>query len=291
MTETFNINSKSEITKRLLKSLSVKSFKDIFELGEYKERQTELINFIVTKNTENIIYEKLFDNFSLLKQHIYVFEAKGTFPNDWLENHPNIISIKKVTTSHNIYNLLYLANYKYYNVTKSIAEEIQFELPVQIHRKGTKFILHINILERDLTSLIKDKLLKTSKDLNDDYIIDDIIKFLPLTVNLVKIDLNKGIKKIWHDDEVDACKVKYKKANSTSSEVMDEDFLLKAKYPETYNELIKAPLSQTTFRILEKTNLVQYFIVEPTKGTFSFTIYPQNHNGVNDLIDIVLNHN
>lgn len=291
MTETFNINSKSEITKRLLKSLSVKSVKDIFELGEYKERQAELINFIVSKNTENIIYEKLFDNFSLLKQHIYVFEAKGTFPNDWLENHPNIISIKKITTNHNIYNLLYLANYKYYNVTKSIAEEIQFELPVQIHRKGTKFILHINILERDLTSLIKDKLLKTSKDLNDDYIIDDIIKSMPLSANLVKTDLNKGIKKIWHDDEVDACKVKYKKTNSTSSEVMDEDFLLKAKYPETYNELIKAPLNQTTFRILEKTNLVQYFVVEPTKGTFSFTIFPQNHNGINDLIDIILNHN
>ena len=291
MIETLDINAKSEVTKRLLKSLSVKSIKDVFELGDYKERQAELINFVVSKNTEKIIYEKLFDNFSLLKQHIYVYEAKGTFPNDWLEKHPNIISISKNTTSHNIYNLIYVANYKYFNITKSIAEEIQFQLPVQIHRKGTKFILHINILERDLSSLVKDKLLKTSKDLNDDIIIDDIIKSMPLTANLVKTDLNKGIKKIWHDNEVDACKVKYKKANSTSSEVMDEDFLLKAKYPETYNELIKAPLNQTTFRILEKTNLVQYFVVEPTRGTFSFTIFPQNHNGINDLIDIILNHN
>jgi len=74
-------------------------------------------------------------------------------------------------------------------------------------------------------------------------------------------------------------------------EIMDEDKLLKRDMPAVYKELIKTPLIQTTFKVLKQNNLLNYFVVDPTKGVFYFSIYPQHHNGINDLIDLVLTNN
>jgi hypothetical protein len=287
---TLDINSSVEINKRLIKVFSVSALKEVFNLNEYKEKQAELVERVIETTSVTIINQTVFNNFSLLKQHVYLFDFLGIIADSWLDNHPYFHSKNKISSSHSVYNLLFPVTIEFFNKTSRTIQNIQFIIPVQINKKNTKLIIHINILERDVSAIIEDKVISTTRDFNDDTILNSIIQSAN-PARLTKSDLNRGIKKLWENDEVDAFKVKFKKSKSTSMEIMDEDKLLKRDMPAVYNELIKTPLIQTTFKVLKQNNLLNYFVVDPTKGVFYFSIYPQHHNGINDLIDLVLTNN
>jgi hypothetical protein len=285
-----DINSLVEINKRLVKSFSVSALKEVFNLNECKERQAELVKLIIETHNASIIYNTIFNNFSLLKQHVYLFDFLGTIDDYWLDSHPYFHSKNTISSSHSVFNLLFPVTIEFFNKSTRTFQNIQFIVPIQIIKKNTKIIIHINILERDISTIIEDKVIITTRDFNDDTILNSIIQSAN-PASLKKSDLNKGIKKLWKNDEVDAFKVKFKKSKSTSMEVMDEDKLLKKDMPSVYNELIRAPLIQTTFKVLKQNNLLNYFVVDPTKGVFYFSIYPQHHNGINDLIELVIINN
>lgn len=287
---TSDINSSVEINKRLIKAFSVSALKEVFNLNEYKEKQAQLVERIIETTSVKIINQTVFNNFSLLKQHVYLFDFLGVIADSWLDNHPYFHSKNRISSSHSVYNLLFPVTIEFFNKTSRTIQNIQFVIPVQINKKNTKLIIHINILERDVSAIIEDKVISTTRDFNDDTILNSIIQSAN-PARLTKSDLNRGIKKLWKDDEVDAFKVKFKKSKSTSMEIMDEDKLLKRDMPTVYKELIKTPLIQTTFKVLKQNNLLNYFVVDPTKGVFYFSIYPQHHNGINDLIDLVLTNN
>jgi len=287
-----SINSQDEVYKRMVKAFSVNASKEIFNLQEYKERQDELVTRIVQTFTTLQIETILFNNFSLLKQHVYIYNYAGVLPANYLTNHPYIKSSTKVNNNHTIYNLIFPTTFDFFNRGTNSVNSIDFLIPVQIHQKGTKLLVFINILERNVASLISDKVVAVNRDVNDDTILNSFVEStIHHNVQLTKCDLNKGIKKLWADDEVDAFKVKFKKDKSTSMEIMDEDKLLKRDMLVVYNELIKTPLIQTNFRVLKQNNLINYFVVDPSKGIFYFSVYPQHQSGINDLIDLVLSNN
>jgi hypothetical protein len=286
-----DINSDSEINKRLLKAFSVEALKEVFNLTDSKERQAGLLSNIIKSNNATIINNTVFKHFSLLKQHVYLYEFKGALDDNWLDKHPSFLSMQKMTNSHSIFNLLIPVKYEGYNKTKGSMEEFEFVVPVQIHKKKTVLIIHINILERDISTITTDKIFSPKRDINDENILANIIPFAN-PVTLFKYDLNRGIKQLWHIDEVDAIKIKYKKAKSTSQEVMDEvNSGIKKEMPLIYAELIKTPLRHATFRILKQKNLINFFVVDPSSGIFNFSVFPQHLNGINDLIDLVLTKN
>lgn len=284
------INSDLEISKRLLRAFSVESLKEIFNLTESKERQSNLLSLILSSNSSTIINNKIFENFSLLKQHVYVYEFSGSLNQNWLDNHPSYKSTQLIDRNNCIFNLLIPVTFQGFNKTKGVMEDFIFRLPVQIYRKRNILIFHINILERDLAAITTDKIIGASKDIKDIDILDDLVSYAQPTI-LIKYDLNKGIKELWHIDEIDALKVKYKNSKSTSQEIMDEDNMIKKEMPALYISLITKPLNTTTFRILKQTNLMHFFNIDPSRGFFSFTIFPKHLNGTNDLIDLVLKNN
>lgn len=287
---TSTINSNLEVYKRLLKSFSVESLKTIFNLTNSKERQAGLLISITNTHTTKILNDIIFDNFSLLKQYVYVYEFKGVLKDDWLDKHQGFISRQKLTNSHSIFNLLVPIVYEGYNKTKGSMDQFNFLVPVQIHKKKTVLTIHINILERDISTITKDKIIGATRDLNDEAILKTIIPFAN-PINLFKYDLNKGIKYLWHIDEIDALKVKFKKNDSTSHEVMDAGKLIKKQMPLLYAELIKTPVRHTIFSILKQQNLVNHFAIDPTLGIINFSVYPPYLNGTNDLIDLILANN
>ncbi len=235
---TLDINSSVEINKRLIKVFSVSALKEVFNLNEYKEKQAELVERVIETTSVTIINQTVFNNFSLLKQHVYLFDFLGIIADSWLDNHPYFHSKNKISSSHSVYNLLFPVTIEFFNKTSRTIQNIQFIIPVQINKKNTKLIIHINILERDVSAIIEDKVISTTRDFNDDTILNSIIQSAN-PARLTKSDLNRGIKKLWENDEVDAFKVKFKKSKSTSMEIMDEDKLLKRDMPAVYNELIK----------------------------------------------------
>lgn len=285
------INSELEIDKRLLKAFSVESLRVVFNLTESKERQAGLLNIISRSYTTGDLYNIVFKHFSLLKQYVYLYEFKGALNDEWLDKHPSFISKQKINNSYSIFNLLIPVTYEGFNKTQRDVQEFIFLVPVQIHKKKTILSIHINLLERDIATITSDKILSPRRDINDEKILASIIPYANPS-HLYKYDLNKGIKKLWHENEIEAMKVKFKKAKSTSQEVMDEsDFGIKKEMPKEYAELIKTPIRQTTFRLLEKKNLVHFFVVDPTTGVFNFSVYPPYLNGINDLIDLVVKNN
>lgn len=287
---TVDINCEIEVNKRLLKAFSVESLKTIFNLKDSKKRQADLLTTIVATHTTSQLYDIVFNHFSLLKQYVYVYEFKGSLNDDWLNNHTSFVNTNKSTRNHSIFNLLVPISYEGYNKTKGEIDYFNFLLPVQIHKKKNIITIHINILERDISVLTTDKILGAKRDLNDIAIINTIVPFAQ-PIPLIKYDLNKGIKYLWENDEIDALKVQYKKDSSTSLETMDAGMLIKKHMPVLYSELIKTPIRETIFKILIKKNLVNYFAINPTYGIINFSVYPQYLNGTNDLIDFVLQNN
>ncbi|MDQ6531175.1 hypothetical protein [Flavobacterium sp. LHD-85] len=285
-----NINSNIEVYKRLLKAFSVESLKTIFNLSDSKERQAGLL--INITNTHNVatLNKIIFDNFSLLKQYVYVYEFKGVLTDTWLDKHPAFINSQKITNSHSIFNLLVPIVYEGYNKAKGTIDKFNFLVPVQIHKRKTVLTIHINILERDISTITTDKIIGATRDLNDEAILKTIVPFAN-PINLFKYDLNKGIKYLWDIDEIDALKVKFKKNDSTSHEVMDAGKLIKKQMPVLYAELIKTPIRHTIFRILQRQNLVNHFAIDPSLGIINFSVYPPFFNGTNDLIDLILVNN
>jgi hypothetical protein len=286
-----DLNSDLEINKRLLKAFSVESLKAVFNLTGSKERQPGLITGITKSHNSKIINDTVFKNFSLLKQYVYLYEVKGVLNDQWLDNHPAFLSKQKINNSHLIFNLLVPVKYEGYNKTQGKTVEFEFLVPVQIHKKKTVLIIHINILERDIATITTDKIYSSNRDINDEKILEGIIPYANPAI-LFKLDLNKGIKKLWDIDDIDAIKINYKKAKSTSLEVMDENAGgIKKEMPLLYAQIIKTPLRQATFRVLKHKHLMNFFIVNPSAGTFQISVFPQHLNGINDLIDLVLTNN
>lgn len=282
-------NTENDLKYRLLKTLSVKSTLEIFSIPDEISGHANIITHIIDSYTFNQIKELFFNHFSLIKQHIYIFDFKGSFNDNWLDNHPAFIS-KKTSGTKKIVNLLFLTTFNYINATTVTYESVKFYQPVQIVRIGTKIIIRINILERDISSLIKAKTYNKTRDVTEETILQEILTSNS-GVNFYNSDINKGIKHLWGNETIDAYKVKYRKAKSITLDTMDEDNLYKKEYPDAYNELIKSPLDQSFFRYQLDDSLVNNFVCNPTNGSFSFSTFPPKINGIDELIELVINNN
>ena len=285
------MNTSEDLLDRLIKGFSVSSLKNVYNLEESKGRQYELIRYIIKNNSEQSIKDVFFDNFSLLKQHVYVYDGHGVFMDGWLDKHPSLYSTQKVSKSEIIYNFLFLTTFSFYNMSKGVPQNLEFYNPVQIIQKGNKLIIHINILERDLKSIVDDIITTANRDFNDLKILESIMEFLPQTIYLSPLDVNRGIKTLWDEDEIDALRVKFTNSKSISSDSMHERLLVKRDYPDKYKEIIEAPLSSTSFEVLIKDDLIRFFSTDPSRGTFNFVQFPTVRYGINELINLVLKNN
>lgn len=276
------LNTKSEKYKRLLKAFSVNSLKVIFGLEEYKERQPELINLVMEKYSEAEISKAVFDNFSVLKQHVYIYDFRGTLPSDLLTNHPYIESIEKLG-SDRLYNLIFPISVDFYNKDTKAEEQVDFLVPVQIRQKGTRFIVGINILERDISALIDCKVVGVKRNLEDIDILSDFAESTrPLILS--PCDLNKGIKELWDNEEIDASKTRVMMAKALRTATLHEDFLLKRDLNDEYLEVIKDPIGRTTFQVLKDEHSLDAFVSDPTKGIVYFAVFPKQYLATTDLI-------
>lgn len=288
-----DINSEKEVLKRLLKAFSLNDLKHVFELIGDNElrRKDSIINHIIEVNSIDIIKKNVFTFFNLLKQHIYIFEFKGIFPNNFLDNYPYLSSLKQVDKNQTQYNLLYPTEVEVFDFASKTSNSIKFLIPIKIVRNKNKVIFYFNILERDLNALFETKVKVLNRN-SEKSILDNLIDVsLFHKISLSPCDVNKGIKSLLKNDIVDIKKVDYKKDMSISSETMDENFLLKRDMPEVYNILIQSPIESTLFQILHEDIDIKYFACNPTKGTVSFSVFPNSLEGVTNIVNAILINN
>lgn len=278
-------NTENDLKYRLLKAMSVNNLNTAFTFPDDIKGTSNRINYITNTLTSSQINQIFFNHFSLLRQHIYLYNFRGTLNENWLDEHPAFVS-----KNGNIINLLFKTSFTFINGVNGGIESLDFLQPVQVDRKGTILIIKINILERDIEALIKTKIYGKKRDITEEQILSEILN-INSGVTFNKADVNRGIKKLWDDDSIDAFKVMHKKSKSVSIDTMDEDNLYKKEYPTEYLEVIKNPLNKSYFMYLDDDKIVNRFITNPTEGTFSYTTYPTVTNGLNTFIDLVLTNN
>lgn len=289
-TQKNEINTNSEITTRLLQAFSVNDLREVFSIDSSIRMQKDVIYNILKGNNEKNIIKLLFTNYNLLKQHIYFYDIQGTVPKELFYKHPFLYDVITKSRNHKIYYFIFKENFGIYNVEINQIQNITFNRPVKVEIKGTNAIISINILERDISSIIKAKAVSVNRKSND----NDILNSLTTnnkSIFFIKKDLNKGIKYLWQNDFIDAYKVKFKKSKSTSSETMDEDHLIKKQMPELYNEIMKSPLDTTVFKYLKNDDFVKHFTANPRDGILSFNTFPTSKNGIDTVVKLIVQNN
>jgi hypothetical protein len=106
-----------------------------------------------------------------------------------------------------------------------------------------------------------------------------------------RADLNKGFKVLWHEDRIDAARIRYKKPGSTVTQSMDEEKGLKQVDPGAYAELRKLPLYQSVFIPHHGFSEVGAFTADPTNGFLGFTRYFKEGASGDELIRQILKNN
>lgn len=283
------MNNERNLLKRLLKAYPVRVLKDVFDITGLS--QNEVIEEVLNSNSTMIIKNFAFTNFSHLRQHVYIYNITGVMDNNWICDNDVYHNQKNIAPKSRTINLLFKATYKVFNPQTTAIEDILFYTPVQIRIINTKLIISINIQERDATSFFQGVVYSVSKDMLDDEIINYIVARMSLTAALTRTDINKGIKQLWEENFIDAASVKFKKARSTSIEIMDEEFTLKTTMPDVYNSLLNAPLQKNIFKLLERDDIISHFTTEPSIGRLSFTKFPETINSIPELIDLILKRN
>ncbi|KIC01698.1 hypothetical protein OA88_12635 [Flavobacterium sp. JRM] len=283
------MNSETNLLKRLLKSYPIKVLKDVFDIRGLNQKN--VIDEILVSNNHEIIKTFIFNNFSFLRQHIYVYDINGTINNNWICDQDLLYNQNIVNQNNRTINLFFKATYQVFSTETNGLMDVFFYKPVQIRLNNNKLIISINIQERDIANLFPTRSFLIKKDMSDHDILTHIIEKMPLTANLVKTDINRGIKQLWEEDFVDAAFVQFKKASSTSTESMDENFTLKVKSPEEYQRLVNEPLQKNVLKILGSDVIISHFTTEPGIGKLSFTKFPETLDSIPDLVDLILSKN
>lgn len=284
------MNSHSDLYKRLLKLYPVKVVKDVF--NPQGSTQTEIIPEVVAAQTPAAIRQFANDNHNYTKQHIFLYKLNTSFkrPGFNFNGIPFDPESEIIEDGGYVFKFLPTVNYDVTLGGPYEETQIEFYQPTTLIIRGDKVIIHSTIMEKNLESYFGGrKVYEAKKTDGEDYFVSLLIQNIETFYQVEALDFNKGIKALWHNDDIDSKYAKWKKSHSTSTENMDEEFTLKEKYPELYAELVKAPLSRTIFR--NKTGLEEinsHFSADPTKGTVTISIYPDDLEQTKNVINKIL---
>jgi uncharacterized protein YrzB (UPF0473 family) len=295
------MNSPSELLERLLKLYPVKVVKEHF-LNLDSTKQSELIPEIVKKYPASAIEQFAFDKIGHTKQHVYIYRLnkkfdrtvfkKALFPIDIKsEGKFDSDSFYKNKFTNYVFLCFPVIEYDVSLMNPLVQERVNFIQPTRVVISGQNVVVQTTIMEKKLDSYFPEdrKVLDVIKRNGEDQFIAQIIKFFQKDYYIQICDLNKGVKNLWEHDVVDSRYVKFKKSKSTTTETMDEEYTLKAQYPEVYKQIMAGPMNKTVFRYLRGDDkFSRTFMVDPTQGELSMNIFPENTDQIWNVINEIL---
>ena len=288
------MNSSKEILNRLLKLYPVKTLKESFN-SKY-QKMDDIVNEIIEQKSKTEIYNFGLEYFNLTKQHIYFFSHNinlDTLPDNILNDTD---CFKRTSEGKSVsYFYFYTTSYNVItDVDNPKREEIQFEVPLRIVFEKNFVRFEFTIIEKNINSYINssNNVINRGKTINEEDIIEKTKINLSEFGDLKILDLHKGIKFLWKENTIDALRVKYKKAKSTSIETMDEDYLLKNTYPELYDLIDNAPLEKTVFKLLkDEEKYYKHFTIDPQEGILILTVYSEGLENKENVIKKIIENN
>lgn len=221
------------------------------------------VKTIAEQRQVNLIKRFLIDHFSCSKQHIYIFSHEiadlGKLPEDLLSDLPDTnTSLVHATSSKDRRTYLYLLDLRFTLILRNPlgSATLAFLWPFKVEFDRYYMAAKFTILEKKFNRFYPERRASLDRrNINEEKTNKHLMTKLSNYSKFGQIDtldLNKGTKELWEDDAIDARRVEYQKAKSTSVETMDEDFLLKRVYPNVYQQALRAPLYKTIFEVLSQ---------------------------------------
>jgi hypothetical protein len=168
-------------------------------------------------------------------------------------------------------------------------EEVNIDVlwPIRVEFRDEIIIVRSVVLEREPANYSNRPLIKATREIDEKNLIHglDSLGFKPL-------DINKGVKALWTSKHMDAFRTSFKKAKSTSTEVMDGEIGLRENAPEVFKELINKPLLNTNFRTDKSVeDSIGNFQINATFGRIGFTSYTDDPGDTDAIIEAILKGN
>jgi hypothetical protein len=224
-------------------------------------------------------------NFARCKQHIYAFQPADDAPNDFRRVLPNVDVLADSENGGTVF--LGVSKYTVLLRDPFSMEEIELLWPMRFQQTDRATILSFVILERDVRPLFDREVVNVRRHLDE----KDII----LQINAaghMPLDLNKGVKRLWREDYMDAFRSKFKKARSTTTEAMDREQGIKATNRDLYDEMMVLPMFETLFRTNGNGDrALDVFQINPSAGSLRMMRYSDGASGSDELVQRILQKN
>ncbi len=276
-------NLSAQDLTRLLELFPLKSLKE--EWPDKKGTKEDLCKEIAKEKDLGRIADFVDKSLNLCKQNVYVFDIDPLA----LPAMPTVTAkgwVKKVGKTH----AMYLIRVQFKVVLRDPFEEttIDFAWPFTLDLVEKYLVLRFIVLEKNIATYFQRPFVKGVRNIDE----QEIIESLKQNNKLKAVDLNKGVKKQWSSDVMDARRTHYKKPTSTASEAMDEERGIKKDNPELYAILMKSPLYRTLFIVpaTAKRKEVPLWI-DPTQGTINFPRYSETMGNTDNVIREILKKN
>jgi len=290
------MNTPKEIYSRLLKLFPVQSLKDFYTISG---SQIDLVQHVSSRNTIDNMNTFLNSHLTLTKQHIFVYSHSNR---NYSRVNSNVFSDcatvigESNSVNKKTFSLLFDVEFQL-SVTGQIEEvSIKYKWPVRVTITPTNVIIHVTIFERNpAASEFPDnrKVFVIERSITEDEIVSKIMESLNRFSALESCDINNGVKHLWAIDVIDARFAEYKKANSISSETMDAAFTIKAHERALYEQIILTPLREIVFEFMgtHKNENIRYITIDPSLGKINVSIYPDDVNQIDNIIERILQNN
>lgn len=288
------MNSNEDIYFRLLNIFPAFLLKNHFEVAN--QHKNHVIREILKTRKDTEVLDFVIKSLNYTKQHVYLYELTSGRPDLSM---PIMGGVEPISSDGKDG----ISTVKYFLERNSdIIDTSDFKpgvfinyWPVSICYSKKMIMVKITTMEHKIEEYDGVKIIDLKNKLSEADLKAGIVQdLIDSGLTFRPIDLNKGIKFLWENDLVDAKYGRYRRANSTSIEVMNENYTLKKAMPELYKEMMQSPLEKNIFAHedgYDENNLPSHFTVEPESGIVSFTLYPPALDANDNVLNLILANN
>lgn len=279
-----------------LESASVDQLRRLLELfpfsllkeewpGVKGEKKSDACEIIAGTRDFGRIKTFLMTNFAHCRQHVLLVKKNDDTTADPLAAFPH--SDPFGTMPGGISYHLAAVPYTVYLLNPMEQTEVEVLWPIRIEDRDGVLLIRTVVLERDPANYSGRTAIKSIREFDEKKLPNALAE-----LGYIPVDLNKGVKALWSTKYMDAFRVTFKKAKSTSTEVMDEDVGLRENAPEIFDELTSKPLLNTNFKPDPSVdNGIKLFQINATAGRLGFTSYTDDPGDSDEIIKAVLENN
>jgi len=282
--------AKTEDLVTLLELFPVGKLKEFWP--KYKGHKEDVAKAIAEFQTSAEIVEFAKRYFSCCRQHVYVFSH-----DDEIKKLPTAGTASGERVAEELEKNKGFALFLYWAQFTAIVTqpyedvELKFLWPFRFNFTKAAATVRLAIMEKKLGAYLNDRKYVAPRKITDEaQLIASMLK--SVEGQLAKMDLHKGIKKLWKDNLIDCVRVSYKEPDSTESTTMDEEAGIREKKPALYEKLLKLPLLDAKFKVKSKDlSSATVFFAEPGEGYLGFPRYTEQEGDTDNVVNEIIKHN